>query len=90
MKYFMVPLLKFMPGMSHSIEDGAKRYLEIADRDDVSGKFFTSPPKKMIGHLTQVDLDHIHYIAGQEALWNTTVKVAGGVDYPSPTISTTS
>ena len=90
MKYFMVPLLKFMPGMSHSIEDGAKRYLEIAERDDVRGKFFASAPKRMIGDLTQVDLDHIDYVAGQEALWNTTVKVAGGVDYPSTVTSTNS
>ena len=83
MRYFMVPLFKILPGMSHSIEVGAKRYVDIAERDDVSGKFFASPPKKMIGKLTEVDLPHIDDKAGQEALWNTTVKVSGGVGYPS-------
>ena len=84
MRYLMVPLLKMIPGMSHSVADGAGRYIEaIGYPDYVSGKFFASQPKKMTGPLTEVDLDHINDIDGQKALWNTTVKVAGGVDYPS-------
>jgi len=91
MRYFMVPMFKLIPGMSHSVADGASRYIEATNyADDVTGKFFASPPKKMIGHLTHVDLDHTNYVAGQEALWNTTVKVAGGVDYPSTVTSTSS
>ena len=90
LRYFMVPIFKIIPGMSHSVNEGAARYIEIAERNDVSGKFFASPPKKMTGALTEVDLPHINDEASQIALWNTTVKVAGGVDYPSTVISTDS
>ena len=84
MRYLMVPLLKVIPGMSHSIDDGAGRYIEATGfSDDVSGKFFASPPKKMTGPLTEVDLPHINDVDGQKALWNTTVKVTGGVNYPT-------
>lgn len=83
MRYLMVPIFKLIPGMSHSVADGAARYIEAADYDDdVSGTFFASPPKKMIGPLTEVDLPHINDVDGQQALWNTTVRVAGDVDYP--------
>jgi len=84
MRKLMIPMFKLMPGMSHSVADGAARYLEVADYDDdVSGKFFASPPKKMIGPLVEVDLDHLNDLAGQQALWNVTTKVAGGVGYPA-------
>ncbi len=84
MRYLMMPMFKMIPGMSHSIDVGAGRYIEATEfGDDVSGKFFASPPKKMTGRLTEVDLPHINDVDGQKALWNTTVKVSGGVDYPT-------
>ena len=91
MRYLMMPVFKMIPGMSHSVADGAGRYIEAtAYTDDVNGKFFASQPKKMTGPLTEVDLDHIDDVDGQKALWNTTVKVTGGVDYPTMIGSETS
>ena len=53
----------------------------------VTGEFFASKPKKMTGELAIVDMPHFRYEEGQQALWNTTVKVSGGVDYPSMVVS---
>ena len=80
MRYFMIPLFKLIPGMSHSIADGAQRYLDVAAGDE-TGKFFASKPGKMTGPLAQVELDHIDDRAGQTAAWNVTVELAG-VGYP--------
>ena len=78
----MVPFFKIMPGMSHSVADGAGRYLEVAGRDDVSGQFFASPARKMTGDLTRMDQPHITDRRLQRAGWNATVKVSG-VDLPT-------
>ena len=83
MRKLMIPMFKLIPGMSHSVADGAARYLEVAGYDaGTSGKFFASRPKKMTGPLAEVDLDHIHDVSGQKALWNVASRVAGGVGYP--------
>jgi len=83
MRKLMIPMFKLIPGMSHSVADGAGRYLEAATYgDDVSGKFFASPPKKMVGPLVEIEMDHIDNPPAQKALWNVTTKVAGGVGYP--------
>ncbi len=84
MRRLMVPMFKLIPGMSHSVADGAGRYIEAVGYDDeITGKFFASRPGKMIGPLEEIELDHINSRAGQHALWNKTVEVAGGVGYPS-------
>lgn len=84
MTKIMIPILKLMPGMSHSVADGAARYLEVAGYgDDATGEFFASPPKKMTGDLVEIRMDHFDNPAGQRALWNVTTKVAGGVGYPA-------
>jgi len=82
MRNVMVPFFKIMPGMSHSVADGAGRYLEVAGRDDVSGQFFASPARKMTGDLTRMDQPHITDRRLQRAGWNATVKVSG-VDLPT-------
>ncbi|MDX2344280.1 MAG: SDR family NAD(P)-dependent oxidoreductase [Acidimicrobiia bacterium] len=83
MRAFMVPLFKLIPGMSHSVADGAGRYLEVADYDrDVTGKFFASKPKKMTGQIEEMRMDHFADQDAQRALWNVTSRVAGGVSYP--------
>lgn len=77
MRYLMVPMFKLMPGMSHSVEEGAARYLEVAGYGgEITGKFFASPPKKMTGRLVEIDLDHLDNPAAQRALWNATSKAA--------------
>jgi len=83
MKKLMIPMFKLLPGMSHSVADGASRYLEVVGYgDDVTGKFFASPPKKMTGDLVEARMDHFDDPAAQRALWNVTSKVAGGIGYP--------
>lgn len=83
MKYLMIPIFKLMPGMSHSVADGARRYLDAASfGDDVNGKFFASPSKKMIGPLTEMEYEHLDQPKAQQALWNVTARLAGGVGYP--------
>jgi NAD(P)-dependent dehydrogenase (short-subunit alcohol dehydrogenase family) len=78
MKYLMVPIFKVLPGMSHSVADGAKRYLDVAEMgDEVSGQFFASPSKKMTGELTPLDLPHITDRKAQRSGWNATVKTSG-------------
>ena len=84
MKYLMLPVFKLIPGMSHSIDKGAGRYLEVAGQgDEVTGKFFASKAKKMTGPLHVMDMDHFDRPAEQKALWTVTTKLAGGVGYPA-------
>jgi len=84
MKYLMLPVFKLIPGMSHTIDKGAGRYLEVAAKgDDVTGKFFASKPKKMTGPLHTMDMDHFNHTAGRQALWTVTAKLSGGVGYPA-------
>ena len=84
MRKVLLPMMKAMPkrmAMAGSVETAAGRYLQAADfADDVSGQFFASPPKKMIGDLTKVDLPHINDEASQEAAWNVVVRLARGAD----------
>jgi NAD(P)-dependent dehydrogenase (short-subunit alcohol dehydrogenase family) len=80
---YMLPVLKLIPGMAHSVADGAKRYLDGADLRDSSGDFFASRPKRMTGDLVKVELGHINDRVGQEAAWNVTSKLAGA-EYPTP------
>jgi NAD(P)-dependent dehydrogenase (short-subunit alcohol dehydrogenase family) len=84
MRAFMIPLFKLVPGMSHSIADGAARYLEVVDYDqNVTGKFFASKPKKMTGPIEEIRMEHFADRDAQRALWKVTSRVAGGVTYPA-------
>ena len=83
MKYIMLPILKLIPGMAHSVEEGGGRYLEAIDYDnDVSGGFYASKPKKMTGPLVRIQMDHLDNRAGQAALWSVTGRLAGAVETP--------
>jgi NAD(P)-dependent dehydrogenase (short-subunit alcohol dehydrogenase family) len=78
MKHVMMPIVKLIPGMSHSVDEGAKRYLTASKFGvDVSGKFFCSPPKKMTGPIEVMWQEHLHDRASQDALWRAVVKVSG-------------
>ncbi|MDH3308296.1 MAG: SDR family NAD(P)-dependent oxidoreductase [Acidimicrobiia bacterium] len=84
MRYFMLPFFKLIPGMSHSIERGAGRYLEAAGYGpEVTGKFFASKPKKMTGPLAEMQMAHFDDPDGQKALWNVTSRMAHGAGYPA-------
>lgn len=42
-KHIMLPIYKFGPGMSHSVADGAGRYLEVAGYgSEQTGRFLAS------------------------------------------------
>lgn len=83
MRKLMVPMFRLVPGMSHSVADGAARYLEVAEYGpEANGSFFASRPKKMTGPLAEVQLAHIEDARAQRALWHVTSRVAGGVSYP--------
>jgi len=70
--------------MSHSVADGARRYLEVAGYDaSVTGKFFASKPGKMTGPLAEVELDHLNDRGVQAALWNVATRAAGEVKFPA-------
>lgn len=78
MKNVFVRLSKFIPGMSHSVDEGAKRYLTASKFGaDVSGKFFCSAPKKMTGPIEIMRHEHLHDRASQDACWRAVVKVSG-------------
>jgi NAD(P)-dependent dehydrogenase (short-subunit alcohol dehydrogenase family) len=82
MKKVLMPVFKIVPGMSHTVQDGAGRYLEAAEfGPDQTGKFYASKPKKMTGPLHQIEMDHFDNPEAQRALWNPTSKVSGGVNY---------
>jgi len=81
LKWLMVPLVKLIPGMSHTPETAAHRYLQAsAFGTDVSGQFFASAPKKLTGPIEAMRQPHFHDRANQEAAWQAVVKVSG-VDF---------
>lgn len=83
MRRIMMPIFKIVPGMSHSVETGAGRYIEASTFDDtVTGNFFASKPKKMTGPLVTIEMDHVVNPEAQRALWVVTSRVAGGVGNP--------
>jgi NAD(P)-dependent dehydrogenase (short-subunit alcohol dehydrogenase family) len=84
MRKIMLPLMKLLPGKSHTVSDGAARYLEVADYgDEINGEFFASAPKQLTGPLVMVDMPRFEDRAAQEALWTVTSRVAGIAAYPA-------
>lgn len=83
MRYIMIPFFRLVPGMSAPVSVAASRYIEAAGYpEQVSGQFFASAPKKVIGQLHKVELAHVHDRESQEATWDAIVRVAGGAPYP--------
>ncbi len=84
LKWLMIPLVKLIPGMSQTPETAARRYLQASEfGTDVSGQFFASAPKKLIGPIEAMRHPHLHDRANQEAAWQAVVKVSG-VDFSYP------
>jgi len=77
MRNVFVRISKLIPGMSHSVDEGAKNYLRASEFGvDVSGKFFCSAPKKMTGPIEIMRHPHLHDRTNQEAAWQAIVKVS--------------
>jgi len=85
LKWLMVPLMKLIPGMSHSPETAVHRYLQAsAFGTDVSGQFFASAPKKFTGPMEAMRQPHFHDRASQDAAWQAIVEVSGvDLSYPA-------
>ena len=85
LKWLMVPLVKLIPGMSHTPETAAHRYLQASEfGTDVSGQFFASAPKKLTGPIEAMRHPHFHDRANQEAAWQAVVEVSGvDLSYPA-------
>ena len=78
LKWLMVPLMRLIPGMSHTPETAARRYLQASTfGPDVSGQFFASAPKKFTGPMEAMRQGHFHDQANQEAAWQAIVRVSG-------------
>jgi NAD(P)-dependent dehydrogenase (short-subunit alcohol dehydrogenase family) len=76
-KWFMLPIIKLIPGMSQTLEVAAGRYLQAAEfGTDVSGQFFASAPKKLTGPIEAMRHLHLHDRVNQEAAWEAVVKVS--------------
>lgn len=84
MKYVMLPVIKLIPGMSHSIADGAARYLEVAGYDDSkTGDFYASKPKKMTGPIEVITLPVFDNPTAQNAVWEVTTQLTGASYEPA-------
>ena len=84
-KWLMLPMIKLLPGMSHTPETAARRYLQASEfGTDVSGQFFASAPKKVTGPMEAMRHPHFHDRANQEAAWQAVVEVSGvDLSYPA-------
>ena len=85
MRNIMVPMMKVigpLMGMAGPVSAAGKRYLEVANYgDDINGKFFASPPKKLVGKLQEHQTTWLQDEAKQEEGYNLIVELAGGIDY---------
>ncbi|MEL0627211.1 SDR family NAD(P)-dependent oxidoreductase [Salinibacterium amurskyense] len=78
MRRVMLPIMKLMPSMWHSVPTAAARYLTVIEMPDgVTGQFFASPATKMTGPVTSMTMSHFTNVEGQRALWNVINRVAG-------------
>ena len=70
-------------GMAGSVSDAARRYVDAANFDaTTTGKFFASPPGKLVGKLEEQKEAHFFNEQHQEASWNVIAQLAG-TDYPA-------
>ena len=77
-KWVLIPVTKLIPGMSHTPETAARRYLQASEfGTNVSGQFFASAPKKLTGPIEAMCHPHFHDRANQEAAWQAVVSVSG-------------
>jgi hypothetical protein len=69
-------------GAGASASAGSNRYISAVDMPaEDSGKFFASPPGKMIGQLTEQKTEYLLDETKRRTAWNVIVKLTGGIDY---------
>ena len=75
------PLGKVM-GMAGPVSAAALRYISAVELPgETSGKFYASPPGKMIGIPEVQNTELLNDISKREAAWNVIVRLADGMDY---------
>ncbi len=87
MKNMMVPLMTIlgpMMGMAGPVSAAAKRYLEVSGfGKEQSGKFFASPPKKLVGKLQEQQTNLIADKPKRALAYELIVELTNGMDYQS-------
>jgi NAD(P)-dependent dehydrogenase (short-subunit alcohol dehydrogenase family) len=84
MRAIMVPMMRiFGPvfGMTGSVSQGARRYIDATGFDiESNGSFYASPPKKMVGTLQIQDTPHLVDEELQEAGWSAIMELTKSAD----------
>ncbi len=84
MRFVVVPAMTLLGpalGVSGSVADGARRYLDATSFGTaMSGGFYASPPGKMVGTMELQSTPHLVDIALQEAGYAAMVSITGGID----------
>ncbi len=87
MRWTMIPLMKLIGPwfkMAGPVTDGAKRYLDAGEFGaDASGKFYASPPGKLVSPLEVQQQSHFYNQRLQDAAWRSVVRLSG-VGLPKP------
>lgn len=72
----LIPIMKLVPAMNQPVPAAAGRYLEATSfGPEITGQFFASKPKKMVGPLHRNQQAHFDNPAAQKALWNVTERL---------------
>jgi len=75
---FMMAVMGKLLGMSWSMKEGARRYLDaLGYPREASGKFFASIPGKMVGKPVVQEQAHVVDRELQEATWNALIQITG-------------
>lgn len=81
MRLFMIPMLKLIGPlfkMAGPVTDGAKRYVDAGEFGaEASGKFYASPPGKLVGPMEVQQQSHFYDRPLQDAAWRSVVRLTG-------------
>jgi NAD(P)-dependent dehydrogenase (short-subunit alcohol dehydrogenase family) len=78
----MIKVIAPLFGMAGPINAAAKRYLDVVNyANDISGKFFASPPNKFAGKLEEQNTSLIQNTIIREAAYKLIVELSHGIDY---------
>lgn len=85
-RWVVLPLLKVIGPwfkMAGPVADGARRYVDAGQFDaEKSGKFYASPPGKLVGPLEVQQQPHFYDRKLQDAAWRSVVRLSG-VGFPA-------
>jgi NAD(P)-dependent dehydrogenase (short-subunit alcohol dehydrogenase family) len=82
----VMPHIGGLMGMSMPVAKGAKRYLDVLDgvsESYVSGKTYTSRPKKLVGPMEAMSYEHLLDVPRQEVAWTVLDELTGSMSAPN-------